>query len=75
MSVTQITVRNITIQKTFGRALSAEEAITLTTFNKRNVCAKSAPLNSAYREWQQISNLNHMVHHDIQAYLKANTAE
>jgi len=65
----------ITLHKAVGRELSVEEAITITTFNKRKVCVKSSPLNSACRQWQQISNLYHLVHHDIQTYPAANAAE
>lgn len=70
-----IIIRKITLYKTVCRALSVDEAIILTTFNKRKICAKSAPLNSAYRESQQISNLYHLVHYDMQTYPAANTAE
>jgi len=41
-----ITMREITLHKTVRRALSVEEAITVISFHKRKICAKSTPLNS-----------------------------
>ena len=68
-------MRRITLHKSVGSELSVEGAMTVTTFNKRKIFAKSSPLNLTYTDLEQISNLYHMLHHDIQTYPTASTAK